>query len=259
MDFSAFESNDVEIVVQTMRGRVKKYIFISSDSVYMVCKHKDSSFPCERVSEECAVRPIDAEWSTHLIAEDEYGHGKLCCEEILTKAYKQYSFPFTSLRLPDVLGPYDTTKRHWRYQLWVKASNHFPVYLPQPNKKLSFVYREDVVSAIFAILASPEDKVNGEAFNLAMMETPTLKEYLELVGEILQVKPKFVFASDFPSSDSEDSSSSSSSDLSISYFPSVDFGPIDISKVLDTLPWKPTSLKNALIPTCLFFEEAWYK
>jgi nucleoside-diphosphate-sugar epimerase len=58
--------------------------------------------------------------------------------------------------------------RHWRYQLWLQISDRFPVFLASENK-LSFVYREDVVSAIEAVIQSPETKVLGQAFNIAQV------------------------------------------------------------------------------------------
>lgn len=34
-----------------------------------------------------------------------------------------FQFPYTAVRIPDVIGPFDNTKRHWRYQLWLRCSH----------------------------------------------------------------------------------------------------------------------------------------
>lgn len=36
-----------------------------------------------------------------------YGGNKLSCEEALQKAWRETRFPYTALRLPDVIGPCD--------------------------------------------------------------------------------------------------------------------------------------------------------
>ncbi len=43
------------------------------------------------------------------------------------------------------------------------------------------------------------------------------------------------------------------------FLPSVDFGPIDISKALATLQWKPTPMREALKATCDFCDRAWFE
>lgn len=40
VDFSAFTTEDMETAVEPLNGKVGLYIYISSDSVYMVCKKK---------------------------------------------------------------------------------------------------------------------------------------------------------------------------------------------------------------------------
>jgi nucleoside-diphosphate-sugar epimerase len=110
--------------VEILREKVGLYIYISSDSVYMVCKKAGtSSYLDHSVEEFEAVRPTvhkkiqshnkfskkDGKFADKLNKADKYGHGKLCCEEVLNEYYEKYKFPSVSLRLPDVYGPYDTS------------------------------------------------------------------------------------------------------------------------------------------------------
>jgi hypothetical protein len=85
-------------------------------------------------------------------------------------------------------------------------------------------------------------------------ETPTLQEFIELIGAQLQIKPKFY---QFEFSDNDDDDGSGSEPELDEYYPSVEFGPIDISKALQSLSWKPTPLKRAVDDTCQFFQDAW--
>lgn len=68
IDFSGFEEVDISRTVELLRGRVGHYIFISTDSIYMVCK----SYGTEKREEWQDERPIDPELRQKLSQEDEY-------------------------------------------------------------------------------------------------------------------------------------------------------------------------------------------
>jgi hypothetical protein len=86
--------------------------------------------------------------------------------------------------LPDVFGPVknlnicvysltvkrDLTDRFWRYQMWLKVSDVFPVKIRRSmvNKKLSFIYSEDAVSAVLAVIHSGSSTF-GKVFNIAQV------------------------------------------------------------------------------------------
>jgi len=143
-----------------------------------------------------------------------------------------------------VIGPYDSTPRYWEYHLWILISDIYPVHLPKKKKKLSFVFSEDVATAITAVL-NAKDKAYNKAYNIACIETPTLEEYLNLIGE--QLKVKINFTADISDEDREE------------FYPSVDFGTLDITRALTELNWKPKTLTEALTKTSNFYVTAWHK
>lgn len=58
-------------------------------------------------------------------------------------------------------------------------------------------------------------------------------------------------------SDDEGSDDGSEPELE-AYYPSVTFGPVDISKALKNLPWKPTAMQTSIRESCAWFEKAWH-
>jgi len=256
VDFSAFDADDMKASVEGLVGVVGHYVYISTDSVYMVSR------PPQHTGfrrEDDAVRPESDSERKRLNKLDKYAHGKLQGEEVLEKAFRSSGFPFTSLRLPDVFGPYDTSDRHSRYQYWLQISDRFPVHLSADGctRRLSFVYTVDVATAVLAVLEKGSPTF-GLAFNIAASETPTLREYLDLTAAALGCAAHFAQVPVSPETCSGSESDSSSANL-LEYFPSVDFGPIDTSKALAQLDWRPTPLAAALQATCVFFEDAWHR
>ena len=108
---------------------------------------------------------------------DPYGYKKLECENYLCVTFAN----LTSLRLPDVIGPFDETQRLQKYVAWftfdqIKA----PIGYEDKdlNRKLSFVYSEDVVKVILKVLDQPAE-TGLRIWNLACKEQIFLKDFLE--------------------------------------------------------------------------------
>ena len=77
------------------------------------------------------------------------------------------------------------------------------------------------------------------------------------MASAITVKPEyFVTSSDSDSSDSEDSNNHH---LKNEYYPSVDFGSINISKFASTFGWKPTTMQQSVTETVHWFKDAWHK
>eukprot|EP01102_Stenamoeba_stenopodia_P003584 TRINITY_DN1376_c0_g1_i2.p1 TRINITY_DN1376_c0_g1~~TRINITY_DN1376_c0_g1_i2.p1 ORF type:complete len:433 (+),score=101.16 TRINITY_DN1376_c0_g1_i2:60-1358(+) len=285
IDFCAYEPEDMEDIVSGLKDRVKHYLFISTDSVYMVCAKPTHGGP---IREDDDTLPNDRELYEKLAKEDEYGDSKHKCETVLKQAFAAHKFPYTSLRLPDVIGPYDRTDRHWKYQLWLRLADLHHQATEHRNKvgessnpsgapptlanvsvddvhltkngatrKLSFVYSLDVVSALMAAIKAGSN-VFGQSFNIAQEEKPTLEEHLTLMAKMLGVTPRFRRFYERRGEDDDDDDDDD--DDAIESYPSVTFGAIDITKAtqhLGPFGWKPTRADDALRETCQFFDRAW--
>jgi len=88
VDLSGFTPRDLRAALRGLKGRTRRYVFASSDSVYEVCDERARLNTLNGgggTREEHARRPSDAAAAEALARGDRYGHHKLRCEEILAK------------------------------------------------------------------------------------------------------------------------------------------------------------------------------
>jgi nucleoside-diphosphate-sugar epimerase len=85
---------------------------------------------------------------------DSYGFRKLLVEqELLRWGQKNKETRILSLRLADVIGPWDDSCRFWKYILWAEIASvgNSEIQLNTAehlHTKLSFTFSQDVVSVI---------------------------------------------------------------------------------------------------------------
>jgi len=156
VDFSAYDARSTREATTLLRHKVDIYVHISTDSVYDVCDPEQR--PVGPVREQDSIRPDDKGLREMLSTHHDYGHQKLEAEEeLVIQRYNHTDglpgIPYVILRLPDVLGPRDTTYRFWLYQLWLRLGPLMPVHpvtIPQflVNQKNSFVFVDDVTKVV---------------------------------------------------------------------------------------------------------------
>ena len=241
IDFSSYTGQQALEMVDILQGKVGLYILISTDSVYDVCDKKHDS-PSK---ESDSVRPEKSEEIDWLASLHRYGHNKLAAEEAVVEKRLSGGSPFVILRLPDVIGPRDTTYRWWIYQLWIKLSPLFedhPVTVPQflVDFPMSFVYSEDVADLIVHLFKlGPQ--VRDQIVNVAWPETITLKQFYEDVQEALGIEQGGF--DEIPD------------EKAFYLYPSVRKGPVDVTKAQNLLNWEPTEWKKAVTDTVQFYED----
>lgn len=242
IDFSGFNYKEIRSVYNALHGKINLYIFISTDSIYDVCDPKIRNN--ELNVEEYDERPTINDLKLKLARKDTYGHKKLKCEEYLKKVINQKEFPFIILRLPDVIGPYDDSGRYWFYVKLIDELKDTKIELDSDSvkKKMSFVYSEDVSNFIINLISKIEtnelnEKTLNQSFNIAFQEIVTLEELLKYMAADLKAEKLYQYIDD----------------EIYSRYPSVECGPLDITKAKTILNWNPTTLIQAIHETNEFY------
>ena len=199
IDFCCFDRKEAKSAIRGLGETCKLYVFISSDSVYDVC---DESLRKEAlIKEEYAIRPENQTQLKKLNDEDDYGNDKLRCEEYFLSHIKD-QFNYLCLRLPDVIGPFDSSGRFWGYMEWIKVSDKHPIHFNKftPLRKLSFVFSKDVAKLLInLLLKSVENKteffksVHQQSFNISFDENYTLLELLESIAAKMSIEVYLIY------------------------------------------------------------------
>jgi nucleoside-diphosphate-sugar epimerase len=179
VDFAAFFGKDVAEAVDVLADRVGHYVLVSTGQVYLVregapkpAREEDYAGPL--LPEPARESPDHEEWL--------YGVGKRACEDVLADAFTARGFPATRLRIPMVNGERDYHRRIEGY-LW-RLLDGGPVIVPDGGAvRVRHVYGGAVVAAITRLLG--DSRTFGQAYNLCQEETPTLREMVELLRELV--------------------------------------------------------------------------
>jgi nucleoside-diphosphate-sugar epimerase len=175
IDVTAYHEDETATVVEAFRDRVGHFIHISTAAVYLI---RDGVFP--PFEEEHFAGPLiarrrqESTWA--------YAFHKRRCEEVLARAHSEHGFPFTSLRLPVVVGPDDYTRRADAYLERVASGG--PVILPEGGlNSWGFLWVEDIAEVVTSNLFNGLSL--GRAYNLAQREALSLREFVELAAVYL--------------------------------------------------------------------------
>jgi nucleoside-diphosphate-sugar epimerase len=259
VDFSGFHPEQIDDLLKgllrwdgstsTYRLAVKRYVFISSDSVYMSTEApKHDGFVLE--TDDKVAEGDHAKW---LQARDDYqfmyGGLKRQCELTIMEPPNELNirWPYTILRLPHVFGPYDNEGGWSRIQYAiamgqpVRAGISTAHMRPRPFASLdwnrrhdksdyrtlpfSVVYGPDVIEAIMAVLKSEPRVTMGQVYNIAGEDIVTLDDIFSIIGENLGLDAVV-------------------DENTRSPIPSTDFGPLNVRKALKALKWKPTPMEE---------------
>jgi nucleoside-diphosphate-sugar epimerase len=249
IDFSAYKSFALKESLKLLGDKCKLYVFISTDSVYEVCVRKQHLSKSEEVD---SVRPLSKKEKKSLKRFDRYGHHKLKCEEHL-QYYGQClsSLSYVILRLADVIGPRDSTHRLWQYILWVMVCSYHdvPVYLPESSRhqQLSLCYVKDVASFLADLcFAGDEDKLKmickNDCYNLAAAETITIEQLLSIIHREFKLTGRLMIHY----CDEADTAR---------ILPSVTRGPVDVTKAMTLIGWRPVSVLEAVKCSVEFYAD----
>lgn len=167
VDFIAFSPHDIERDLSLFREKTDQFVFISSASAYQ--------------------KPV----KNYLITEEtplenpfwEYSQGKIACEELLMKEYRERGFPVTIVRPSHTYGPsqipfiYGSWQHPWTLVDRMKQGK--PVIVPGDGTSLwVLTWNADFVVGLLGLLGN--DQAVGEAFHITSDEVLSWDQiYLE--------------------------------------------------------------------------------
>ncbi|MGD8395908.1 MAG: NAD-dependent epimerase/dehydratase family protein [Candidatus Eiseniibacteriota bacterium] len=182
IDMIAFREEETRGAIDVFGGRVGHYIHISTASVYAVLRELPS--PIREEHYHGAVKQPDRPSRGYA-----YGIGKRRCEDALWEAHAARGLPVTTLRLPIILGEGDPTLRAQSYFLRVLDGE--PLVMPDGGQNpMSLVYQGDLVDFVTGNLLN--ERVIGQALNLAQDEIPTVRGFVESAARLMGRRPELV-------------------------------------------------------------------
>lgn len=188
VDFVMYHQNEAEVIIDLLKGTIDHYIVISTGQVYLV--REGISRPFTEDSFEGRIQP-PPKASTFAYEEWTYGVNKRHAEQALMKAYQEFEFPYTALRLPMVNSERDMFRRLYSYIIRLKDGG--PILVPEtPTYPLRHIYGQDVVRVIEQLIDHKQGI--GRAFNISQEETVSIDEFLGILGEHMGITPQIVRA-----------------------------------------------------------------
>lgn len=176
VDVTAYHESETETVVEVFRDRMGHFVHISTASVYLV---RDGIFP--PFIEEDFAGPLrtrrtgkESSWL--------YARHKRRCEQVLLDAWNRDRFPFTSYRLPMVIGPHDYTRRADSYLERIMLGG--AIILPGGGLNTwGFLWVDDVGATVASNILNAN--ALGRSYNLAQREAVSLRQFVEHAARLL--------------------------------------------------------------------------
>ncbi len=173
-------------------------------------------------------------------------------EEYLSRwqSKSTYNWSYVILRLPDVLGPRDSTDRWWFYQMWIQfySSLQKPLEI-STHLRSSYVYVNDIARYLTYILSKTfldsSTIFYNEILNIACREIISINDFFSLIIDELNLNSLRIPIKYNPNTDAN-------------FFPSVTRGGLNISKALSNqFNWRPTPLKQVIRETIQWYNDAY--
>jgi 2'-hydroxyisoflavone reductase len=240
VDLSCYFPESLRQIISNLDKSFKRYIFISTSSVY------------DNIVEKSILRneksPIlDCNYKESLDTSLEtYGKRKAECERILTQSNLKY----TILRPALVYGVYDNTDRfyYWLYQI----KKEHKLLLPNYGKNLfSVTYVKDLIQVIIKSLY----KENGNnIYNVTTYPSLSISELIDIASQLLNKQPKiYNCGTEFLN----DNNISEWKDLPL--WLDCDYYTYDNTKVLRDLKLKITEFKDSVSKTIEYYDRLDWK
>ncbi len=177
-DNTAFVPEDVIPMVELFRGRLKHYVFTSSQAVYR----------------RSYVLPIGEDFRRHAPDDDDprkaYGVGKVRCEDLLLAESAATGFPATCLRVGHTMGPRSPAATRDPI-FFARLESGRPVLIPGDGFACTqLIHINDVARAMLSLIGSPG--VQGQAFNVTGREFASIVGIIQQIGAAMGITPRIV-------------------------------------------------------------------
>ena len=175
-DISAYQPEDVQSMVDLLRGRVGHYVFASSTVIYAAA----NVLP---ITEEHSVDRGENQWA--------YAINKLACEDILVREYRQHGFPATIVCFSMVFGPHNLIPDR-EQRMFVRLFHGRPALIPGDGTTLGQIgHVYDEARALRMMMQNT--KTFGRRYNLTGADVYTDEGYVDTFAEVLGVQARKVF------------------------------------------------------------------
>jgi nucleoside-diphosphate-sugar epimerase len=175
-DMCAYHPEDVELMIDLLRGRVGHYVFVSSTVIYA----RSTLLP---ITEESAV-----DRSSQQI---EYGLHKLLCEDRLLEEFAATGFPATIVALSMVMGPRNVVPDR-EQRMFVRLLQDRPVLLLGRGTALGQIGDvDDQAEALCDVMAQPV--TFGQRYNLTGGQYFSDEGYVDVFADVVGAEPRKVF------------------------------------------------------------------
>ncbi|NNC85957.1 MAG: NAD-dependent epimerase/dehydratase family protein [Bacteroidia bacterium] len=180
IDLSCYYPAALQKTLSSLKIQPKKYIFISTCSVY-----NNENNKTELRDESAELLPCTIEQATNRESSS-YGNRKAECERILIKSGLNY----TIFRPALVYGAYDKTDRfyYWLYQVRKSPTLLLP---NKGNSNFSITYVQDLVNLI---IASLNNDSSNNTYNAISTPKTSISQIVNAAAELLEVNIKSVKA-----------------------------------------------------------------
>jgi nucleoside-diphosphate-sugar epimerase len=175
-DMCAYHPEDVELMIELLRGRVGHYVFVSSTVIYA----RSTILPITESS------PVDR--SEQQI---EYGLHKLLCEDRLLDEFASSGFPATTVALSMVMGPRNIVPDR-EQRMFVRLLRDRPVLVLGRGTALGQIGDvDDQAEALCDVMGQPA--TFGQRYNLTGAQYFSDEGYVDVFADVVGVDARKVF------------------------------------------------------------------
>jgi nucleoside-diphosphate-sugar epimerase len=175
-DMCAYHPEDVELMIELLRGRVGHYVFVSSTVIYA----RANVLP---ITEESAVDRSERQI--------EYGLHKLLCEDRLLEEHAAMGFPATTVALSMVMGPRNIVPDR-EQRMFVRLLRGRPVLLLGRGRALGQIGDvDDQAAALCDVMGQP--LTFGQRYNLTGGQYFSDEGYVDTFAAVVGEEARKVF------------------------------------------------------------------